>query len=289
MPPPAVRLAQLLALGYAAHAAPASEGGVALQQAPLQADEPTRAGCLVGLASCDVSITPGGSFRPGDSDLQSFVMDPKMTLGEIGGTEQCRTDLCGDLPTMPEGFLLVANEPEVESWPFPAFLYQNWIVVRFGDCPVRWPDVKAANHASPIDQHSILVRRERVVTNGTAAPTVEACSANLGRNITASDVMLMGGDACDVPMLRINGARVSTATAMALWLYDNYPTVAIVVAGLSAQSADYDPFPNEWEYESKLLSAMEVSRRFQLINEGEQVTALSRASLLAQLDSGSKR
>ena len=198
-----------------------------------------------------------------------------MTPGEVGGTSQCYVDMCGELPTMPEGFLLVADEPQLEAWPFPPWLYPNWIVVRFNDCAVRWPDVKGADKVLPTDppKPPLVVRRERVFTFDGGASTSATCSANLGRNMTDSDVMLMGGDTCDAPMLHVNGKRMSTVTAAALWLYNNYPAAAIVIAGLSHRTADIDPNHNEWEYESRLLSAMEVSRRFLLINDDSEINS----------------
>ena len=107
------------------------------------------------------------------------------------------------------------------------------------------------------------------------------CAAALGRNISAEDALFVGGNDCNIPLFRLDGMRVGTVTAVALWVFENYNSSAVVAAGLGQATAEVDPGSNTWAIEKPLLDQMTASKRFIIVNDVTSMQALTRDHLLA--------
>lgn len=242
-------------------------------------------GCLAGRSACQSSFE--GSEKLNDLFAEPFMDAPT----------ECYDQLSGRVSDPPEAFLIVANNAELEGWPFPPFLNDKWVVLRFDDCAVKWPGgILGSNHVNTTDHNgpSFIVRMEKVVERyspnlpghyfgtgcrGTCAGG--ACAASLGRNILTEDILLVGGEACDIPLIKADTTRLGTVATVALWLFRNFPSSAVVAAGLQQATSEFEPGLNSWVYERALLDEMAQTRRFISINRREEVLELTRARILA--------
>ena len=240
-------------------------GPTSLPSTSLLFAEPAR-GCT---PDCDRDIT---------GDIKALLTS---TAANMTSTAQCSARLA-DLNKPPVGFLLVANNPVLGSWATPQWLDEDWVVVRFNHCAVRWPDVCDARHAPSCNasavQREMIMQRAKSPTQYQGGGDGQLCADALDREVSEDSLALIGGDKCDVPILRVDGHTVSSGSIMALWLLRHFPKSSVVCAGFDQHADDKESGRrfegHAWGFEERLFPEMQRTGRVHVVNSEEEALGL---------------
>ena len=244
---------------------------------PLVMGLPSRIWRPGGSPLSSTSLIFNGCTVSCDRDIPEAVEVALTSEANMTWLHRCSAKFSGSEHT-PTGFLLVANNPRLDEWATPEWLDDGWVVVRFNHCGVSWPEVRDARHpdvASNVTgvQREVIMQRATGPTDYMGGGDGQMCADALHREVYTENIALIGGQQCDVPILRVDGHTVSSGSIMALWLLRHFPSSSIVCAGFDQHKDEKERGRrfegHAWGFEERLFPAMERTKRVHVVNSEE--------------------